>query len=183
VKPFSTQPTQTQEAPNIIPVTLANELTIFAEATAMPDLDDRRAYLDRTCGGNPVLRQKVEERIAAQDVANLLQSASRIPDDAFEDEASASDEMKPPVATPEPSRAQQSTSSGASVVTLNQEQVSALVSSRSSSIIPWVFAVLFAVLAGVCAVCYFHEKEARIRAEDMVMKSRADVEELGYAHR
>jgi serine/threonine protein kinase len=38
--------------------------TILAEAIEIPSPDDRRAYLDRACGGDPALRERVERLIA-----------------------------------------------------------------------------------------------------------------------
>ena len=43
-----------------------NEVTIFSEAIKLPR-KDRNAYLDRVCGGDEILRRKVEALLSAHD--------------------------------------------------------------------------------------------------------------------
>jgi hypothetical protein len=46
-----------------------NEETIFAAALEKQDPAERRAYLDQACGGDPALRQQVEELLQSHDEA------------------------------------------------------------------------------------------------------------------
>jgi serine/threonine protein kinase len=51
--------------------------SIFAAAIAIPSPDQRSAYLDRACAGNPALRREVEELLGAHAANNPLDSPLR----------------------------------------------------------------------------------------------------------
>ena len=68
MKPFikprpAAPPQQAQPEPQKSAISL-NELTVFALAAAMPDSAERAAYLERTCGANEDLRNRLEARLA-----------------------------------------------------------------------------------------------------------------------
>jgi|GEM_PF-2061947 len=160
------QSLHSQEEANKASTLQANVMTVFTEAMAMPDQDDRKAYLDRVCVDNSNLRQRVEERIAAQEVATLLREAQRIPDDAFEAEQELEKELESvEIALPERQMSGGGgMQNGMTVVSLTKDQVDAITSGQGRTF-PWIVAVIFAALAGACAVMFYFEKQARTVAE------------------
>lgn len=175
-----------QEEANKASSLQANVLTVFTEAMAMPDQDDRKAYLDRVCANNSTLRQKVEERIAAQEVASLLREAERIPDDAFE-EQEAEDEIAAEVEVAIPERQvsggdmSRGMQNGMALVSLTKEQVEAITSGQGR-VFPWLVAVIFAALAGASAVMFYFEREKRTAAEENVRLIQTELTQLKAIH-
>src|SRR5215510_7517522 len=53
---------------------LAHLEEIFSAALAQPTLAERAAYLDQACGGDAVLRQRVEQLLASADAAGTFMS-------------------------------------------------------------------------------------------------------------
>jgi serine/threonine protein kinase/WD40 repeat protein len=51
-----------------------NEESIFAEALGKQDPQERAAYMDRACAGNPRLRKNVESLLSAYDAGRFLES-------------------------------------------------------------------------------------------------------------
>jgi WD40 repeat protein/serine/threonine protein kinase len=51
-----------------------NEESVFAEAQSKPDAQERAAYLDRACAGDPGLRRNVESLLAAYEEGQFLES-------------------------------------------------------------------------------------------------------------
>src|SRR5262249_32111528 len=57
-----------------------NEQTLFAEALERADLQDRAAFLDQACQGNPALRQRLERLLAQhQHAGSFLEASPAIP--------------------------------------------------------------------------------------------------------
>src|SRR4051794_19694042 len=54
-----------------MPVDVARAKSLFLAASDMPDLAERAAYLDRACGGDAELRDRVEALLRANDAAPL----------------------------------------------------------------------------------------------------------------
>src|SRR4051794_13341155 len=46
-----------------------NEESLFAAARKMPNATERQAFLDQACAGDPALRQRVEQLLAAHEQA------------------------------------------------------------------------------------------------------------------
>ena len=51
-----------------------HEESVFAEALARSDPQERAAFLDRACAGNAALRASVESLLAAYDAGSFLES-------------------------------------------------------------------------------------------------------------
>jgi len=54
----------------------ANEESVFAEAVNKQNPQDRAAFLDQACAGNPTLRQNVESLLSAYHAGEFLESAA-----------------------------------------------------------------------------------------------------------
>jgi WD40 repeat protein len=57
----------------------ANEESVFAEAQEIPDPQERAAFLDRACAGDPGLRQNVESLLSAYAAGQFLESPAPVP--------------------------------------------------------------------------------------------------------
>src|ERR1044072_594235 len=49
-----------------------NEQAIFSAALDIPSARDRAAYLDKACGGDPMLRQQVEALLSAHERSGVF---------------------------------------------------------------------------------------------------------------
>src|SRR5438094_4456637 len=59
-----------------------NDESVFAEAVDIEDPQERSAFLDRACAGDPGLRQNVESLLAAYDAGAFLEAPAPPPVDS-----------------------------------------------------------------------------------------------------
>jgi serine/threonine-protein kinase len=57
----------------------ANEESVFAQALEKHDPQERAAFLDQACAGNPALRRNVDSLLAAYDAGQFLEAPAPPP--------------------------------------------------------------------------------------------------------
>jgi hypothetical protein len=153
-KPFS-QPSPSVSGDGSI--VSKSELTTYAVAAGMPVPADRTAFLDHACAGNAVLREKIEQRLAARVSAPEPQSAP-LAAPAAASGAELQRMPEPLLTTP------QNQPAGMALVPMSVNQLAAITAQRQNTF-PWMTAIFLAVAAGALGVFLMQEKDARQRAE------------------
>ena len=64
-----------------------NEESVFAEALQIQDAQERAAFLERACAGDPALRQNVESLVSAYDAGRFLEAPAAAPAATVEEPA------------------------------------------------------------------------------------------------
>ncbi len=166
IKPRPFSPPQPEvEAPK--PGVSLNDLTVFATAAAIPDPEERAAYLDKACVTNAAMRSRVEERLAER-MATLPVAASQ-------------STLTPPARIEAAilAREQNSKDSPAlALVPVSAMQFPALPPQLQRQVtFAWGSATLMALAVGALAVIFYFEKDARVRAEASAKEANAAAEE------
>ena len=141
-----------------------NELTVFAIASAMPDASERGDYLDRTCGADAAMRQRIEERLSTRPTEHV--PAGALP-------------ATPALQTGQLAQHGDGKNSPAlALVPVSAMQFPALPPQLQRQVtFAWGSATLMALAVGALAVIFYFEKEARVRAEASAKEANAAAEQ------
>ncbi len=151
--PASAQPEPTAQKSSVS----LNELTVFAIASAMSDIAERAAYLDRTCSGDAAMRQRLEERLASRAIAN---SPAVIAPASLKHHGEGKD------------------SPALALVPVSAMQFPVLPPQLQRQVtFAWGSATLMALAVGALAVTFYFEKESRVRAEHSAKEANAAAEQ------
>lgn len=132
-----------------------NELTVIAVACAISDPAERSAYLDRVCAEDPLLRAKVEKRMAERAEANVATPAT--------------------VQRAELMHSATRGQGGAVAIVPMPDMQMSPVGQRpvKQSAFPWLLATLLAAAVGALAVIFSNEKAARAVADNQAQSALA----------
>ncbi len=158
IKPRTTAPVPPVPAPQQAKVS-PNELTVLAVACAISEPAERSAYLDRVCAEDPVLRAKVEKRMAER-----------------------AEKAEPTRSTPATIQraelmhaATRGQGGGAVAIVPMPDMQMSPVGQRpvKHSAFPWLLATLLAGAVGALAVIFSNEKAARAVADNQAQSALA----------
>lgn len=161
MKPFikprpATPPQQAQPEPPKPSISL-NELTVFALAAAMSDPAERAAYLERTCGANEDLRNRLETRLAEHKPEPQTPALA------------APQQVQPSLLKHESS---QQNGQALALVPVSAMQFPTLPPQMQRQVtFAWGSATLMAIAVGALAVFLHFEKDAHARAESSLKKA------------